>query len=64
MVEIEPFDAARYLTSPESQAELLKDALASSNARYLAQALGVIVRALTNQHSVTSTSVEPPSAEV
>jgi probable addiction module antidote protein len=45
MVKTEPFDAARYLTSPESQAELLNDALASNNAAYVAQALGVIARA-------------------
>jgi probable addiction module antidote protein len=45
MVKTEPFDAARYLTSPESQAELLNDALASGDAGYVAQALGVIARA-------------------
>ena len=44
MVETEPFDAARYLTSPEAQAELLNDALDSGDARYVAQALGVIAR--------------------
>jgi probable addiction module antidote protein len=45
MVKTEAFDAARYLTSPEAQAELLNDALASGNAGYVAQALGVIARA-------------------
>lgn len=45
MVKTEPFDAARYLVSPESQAELLNDALASGDAPYIAQALGVIARA-------------------
>jgi probable addiction module antidote protein len=45
MVKTELFDAARYLTSPESQAELLNDALASGHAGYVAQALGVIARA-------------------
>ncbi len=45
MVKTEPFDAARYLTSPESQAELLNDALASGEASYVAHALGVIARA-------------------
>jgi len=45
MVKTEPFDAARYLTSPASQADLLNDALASGNAAYVAQALGVIARA-------------------
>jgi probable addiction module antidote protein len=45
MVKTEPFDAARYLTSPASQADLLNDALASGDAAYVAQALGVIARA-------------------
>jgi len=45
MVKTEPFDAARYLTSPESQAELLNDALANGEASYVAHALGVIARA-------------------
>ncbi len=45
MVKTEPFDAARYLASEEAQAELLNDALASGNAAYVAQALGVIARA-------------------
>jgi probable addiction module antidote protein len=44
MVKTEPFDAARYLTSPEPQAELLNDALASGDAGYVAQTLGVIAR--------------------
>jgi probable addiction module antidote protein len=41
----EVFDASRYLTTPEAQIELLSDALASGNAAYVAQALGVIARA-------------------
>jgi probable addiction module antidote protein len=45
MVRTEPFDAALYLTSPSSQEELLNDALASGDARYVSQALGVIARA-------------------
>lgn len=45
MVKTEPFDAARYLTSPEAQAELLNDALSNGNAAYVALALGVIARA-------------------
>lgn len=39
-----PFDPARYLSSPESQAELLTDALETGNAGYIANALGVIAR--------------------
>lgn len=45
MVKTEPFDAARYLGSQEAQAELLNDALASGDAAYVAQALGVVARA-------------------
>ena len=45
MVKTEAFDASRYLTTPEAQAELLSDALASGSAAYVAQALGVIARA-------------------
>ncbi len=40
-----PFNAARYLGSPDSQAELLSDALESGDAGYVANALGVIARA-------------------
>ncbi len=45
MAKTEPFDAARYISTAEEQAELLNDALASGNAAYVAQALGVIARA-------------------
>lgn len=44
-IETKPFDAAEYLGSPEAQAELLRDALETGDAGYIAQALGVIVRA-------------------
>lgn len=44
-VETVPFDAARYIESSESQAELLTDAFASGNSSYVAAALGVIARA-------------------
>lgn len=40
-----PFDAARYIGSADAQAELLTDALASGDAGYVANALGVIARA-------------------
>lgn len=45
MVKTEPFDPARYLTTAKSQEELLNDALASGDAGYVSQALGVIARA-------------------
>ena len=39
------FDAAEYLDTPESQAELITDALESGDAAYIAQAIGVVARA-------------------
>ena len=45
MVKTERFDAARYLTSADSQAELLNDALGTGDAGYVAHTLGVIARA-------------------
>jgi probable addiction module antidote protein len=45
LVKTEQFDAARYLTSPSSQEELLNDALASGDAGYVSHALGIIARA-------------------
>jgi probable addiction module antidote protein len=44
-IETTPFDAAKYLDTPESQAELITDALESGDAKYLAHALGVVARA-------------------
>ncbi len=44
-MKTEPFDAAPFLPSTESHAELLNDALASGHAPYIAQAVGVIARA-------------------
>lgn len=40
-----PFDAADALDSPEAQAELLADALASGDAKVVTAALGMIARA-------------------
>jgi probable addiction module antidote protein len=45
MIKTEQFDAARYLTSPSSQEELLNDALASGDAGYVSHALGIIALA-------------------
>lgn len=45
MTKTVPFDAARYLKTRASQAELVADALASGDAAYVAQALGVVARA-------------------
>lgn len=40
-----PFDAADALDTPEAQAELLADALASGDAKVVTAALGMIARA-------------------
>jgi probable addiction module antidote protein len=45
MEKLTPFDAAKYITTPEDQAELLNDAFASGHAGYIANALGVVARA-------------------
>ena len=39
------FDPADHLTDEEGQRELLEDALASNDPRYVAHALGIIARA-------------------
>ena len=44
-LETFPFDPAEYLTTAESQAELLADAFETGNVTYIAHALGVIARA-------------------
>jgi probable addiction module antidote protein len=44
-LETLPFDAAKYLATPQSQAELIADALESGDAAYVAAALGVVARA-------------------
>jgi probable addiction module antidote protein len=40
-----PFDAAKFLDDPESQAELLADAFETGNGAYITNALGVVARA-------------------
>lgn len=44
-IETVPFDAAEHLQRPEAQAELLSDAFASGDPKYISQALGVVARA-------------------
>lgn len=44
-IETTSFDAAKYLDTPESRAELIADALESGDAKYLTHALGVAARA-------------------
>jgi probable addiction module antidote protein len=45
MMKTTAFDPADYLDTPEAQEELLADAAASGDARYIAIALGTIARA-------------------
>lgn len=40
-----PFDPAEHLTNSEDQADLLNDALATGDANYIRNALGVVARA-------------------
>lgn len=44
-VQTTPFDPAEYLDTPEAQAELLNDALATGDRAYILDALGIIARA-------------------
>ncbi len=39
-----PFDAAKYIRTPEAVIDLLNDALESGHSGYIAKALGVIAR--------------------
>lgn len=43
--ETRPFDAANYLRGPEDEADLLSDAVADGDPRYIAAALGAVARA-------------------
>jgi len=40
-----PFDPAEFIDTPEAQRELLDDAVASGDGRYIAAALGTVARA-------------------
>lgn len=44
-LETTPFDAAEYLDTPESQAELMADAFETGDPAYIAHALGIVARA-------------------
>lgn len=44
-LETYPLDLAEYVSTPESQAYLLEDALAEGDPAYLANVLGIIARA-------------------
>lgn len=44
-IKTRAFDAANYLNGPEDEADLLSDAVADGDARYIAAALGAVARA-------------------
>jgi probable addiction module antidote protein len=44
-LDTKPFDPADFIDTPETQLELLRDAFASGEARYVAVALGTVARA-------------------
>lgn len=44
-VKLKRFDAAKYIRTPEEEAEALTNALASGDACYIAAAIGAIARA-------------------
>lgn len=44
-IETRPFDAAKYLNGPEDEADLLSDAVADGDPRYISAALGAVARA-------------------
>lgn len=44
-IETREFDAAKYLNGPDDEADLLGDAVADGDPRYIAAALGAVARA-------------------
>ena len=44
-IKTTPFDPAEFLKTPEAQEELIADAFATGDAKYIANALGTIARA-------------------
>lgn len=44
-LKTKPFDEAKYLSTPEAQAELLADAFETGDTGYIANALGIVARA-------------------
>lgn len=45
-LKTEPFDPAEYLTTPEAWAYLINDALATADTGYIADAIGIVARAI------------------
>lgn len=43
-IETKPFDAAKYIDTPEAVVAFLEDALESGDAGYVAHALGILAR--------------------
>lgn len=44
-IELQPFDPAEYLDTPESQTMLLEDAFETGDKAYILNALGIVARA-------------------
>lgn len=44
-IKTKPFDAAKYITTPEAEEVFLSEALATNHPGHIANALGVIARA-------------------
>jgi probable addiction module antidote protein len=61
-IKTKPFDAAKYFTTPEDQAELIADALGTGEPGYIVDAIGVVAKArgmtdLANALGVSRTSL-------
>jgi probable addiction module antidote protein len=61
-IRTKAFDAAKYFTSPEDQAELIADALETGEPGYIVDAIGVVAKArgmtdIANEIGVSRTSL-------
>ncbi|MFM9851474.1 MAG: addiction module antidote protein [Sphingomonadaceae bacterium] len=56
-LETKPFDAARYIETPEDAAALIADAVESGDAGHIAHALGIIARARGMAEIATETGI-------
>lgn len=55
-LKTEPFDPAEYLTTHEAWAYLINDALSTGDAGYIADAAGIVARAINNASDEKVTS--------
>ena len=56
-VKLTRFDAAKYIRTPEEEAEVLSNALASGDACYIAAAIGAIARARSMTYMADATGL-------